>query len=171
MEDKKKAAAAVAGMGAIGLAYFLATKAKAAPPPGAQASIGIEILDAQGNPVPHNSPATLVEGESYIARLTVTNRSTKAGQPWEATFEIVAHASTAYETLIPVTATQEYFGPGETRAFDYPFTVPLGTGGQSGQISGVVNDLTGVRLARAIEDFTITTVEIIYAAEIIVGVS
>jgi len=170
MEDGKKAAVVVGvGAGIAGLLY-LATKVKAAPPPPEAAAIRIEILDAEGNPVAHNSPAELIEGESYTVRVTVTNRSTKAGMPWEATLEIVVQAATEWTTLIPVTATMQDFGAGQTRSFDYPMSVPVGTGGETGQIIALVNDPAGVELARAREDITIISIEIIYGATVTIGV-
>ena len=48
-----------------------------------------------------NSPATLLEGESYTARLTVTNRSTKAGVPAGATLGVGISSSVDGLYLIP----------------------------------------------------------------------
>jgi len=105
-----------------------------------------------------NSPATVVEGESYSVRLTVTNRSTKAGIPVGAPLEIVISAATAWTTLIPVTPSTEAFAAGETRSFDYAMGVPLGSGGEFGQIIGLVRDPTGIEVARAAEDLNIVEV-------------
>jgi len=171
VDDNKKVALGL-GVGLLavgGLAYAL-TRKPAPPeerPPAA--GIDIKVYDAQGNLVPSNSPLTLTEGESYTVVLTVTNQSTKAGTPWEATLEVVIYAGTDYTTLIPVTARSEYFGAGETRTFSYSMNVPLGTGGEMGNIVATVNDPTGVKLADAIEYFSIEEVPIVYGATVVIG--
>lgn len=134
------------------------------------ATIKIELFDAEGQPLTSSSPVELTEGESYTVRLTVTNLSTKAGAPWEATLNIGILAGTAYTTLIPFQARNEYFAPGQTRTFDYGMAVPLGSGGESGDIIADVLDPAGIKLAGAIEHFTILTVKIIYGATIVIGV-
>ena len=40
-----------------------------------------------------NSPATVIEGESYLVRVAVTNQTFKAGQPCEATLDVVVMAA------------------------------------------------------------------------------
>lgn len=168
MEDGRKAAAAggiMALMAAL-IGVLLAAAAKAAPP---GAKIGIEVLDAQGNPLPHNSPVELIEGESYTVVVTATNMSTKAGEPWDVTFELVISAATEWRELIPITATMEDFAAGQTRSFSIPMYVPLGSGGETGQIVALLRDPAGNEIVRATEPFTIITIEIIYGATITIG--
>lgn len=167
-EDGKKVAI-IGGLAAVIGGIFLATRAKAAPPPPEGAEIIIEVLDAEGNPLPHNSPVELEEGESYTVRLTITNLSTKAGVPWDATLDVVIQAATAYTALIPVSSSSEYFAAGQTKAFNYPMNIPLGTGGETGQITALVKDPMGVELARAAESIDIITIEIIYGATVVIG--
>ncbi|MBA7659309.1 hypothetical protein ES703_67286 [subsurface metagenome] len=135
------------------------------PPEGVAATISIEIIGAE-----RNSPVSLEEGGSYIARLTVTNATTKAGTPWEATLTVHIAAHTEFVTLIPVQVSDENFAAGQTRTFDFPMSVPLGAGGQPGNIIARVKDPAGINVATVIEDFTIVTSEIIYGATIVVGV-
>lgn len=167
MADKKVAVGlgVAAGVGAL---LYLAAKAKAAPPEGA--TVKIQVFDAEGHLITSNSPLELIEGESYTVRVTVTNLSTKAGEPWDAELEVVVHASTEWEALIPVTTSMEAFAAGQTLSFDYPMMVPLGVMGFSGQISATINDPAGIRLARVLEPFTIITIEIIYGATVVIGV-
>lgn len=152
------------GLGIAGV-LGVAVLARAAAPEGPAATIKIEVIGAEGH-----SPVTLEEGESYTVRLTVTNLTAKAGQPWEATLEVVVFAGTDFRTLIPTTASSEYFTAEQTRVFDYPISVPLGAGGEPGNIVAVVNDPAGIELASATEYFSIATIEIIYGATITIGV-
>jgi len=116
-----------------------------------------------------NSPAEVVEGESYLVRLTVTNQSTKAGIPVDVNLEIVISAATAWTTLIPVTSSMEAFAAGQTRTFDYTMNVPLGSGGESGQIIGLVRDPTGIEITRATESISIEAVEVEYTLAVSVA--
>lgn len=154
------------GLG-LGLATALgiAALARAAPPEGAAATVKIEVIGAE-----HSSPVTMEEGKDYIVRLTVANLTTKAGTPWETTLEVVIAADIEWVSLIPIQTSDEYFDAGQTRVFDYPMNVPLGTGGQSGNIVAVVNDPAGIELARATEYLSIAEVPIIYEATVTIGV-
>lgn len=155
------------GLGLVG-AVGLYALAQAAPAPEG-AKIKIEILDAEGHPVPHNSPVSLLEGESYTVRLTITNLSTKAGEPWGTNLDVMITAFCDYTTLITITRATEYFAAGEAIIFDYPMAVPLGTGGQAGQIVVRVFDPEGNLVAEGIEPLTVETIEIIYGATIVIG--
>lgn len=103
-----------------------------------------------------HSPAEVVEGKSYLVRLTVTNQSTKAGLPVEAVLGVGISATTPWEILISAQESDEYFGPNETRSFDYSMTIPVGTGGQVGLLTAWVDDPTGIAIASATEDVVIT---------------
>lgn len=173
MQEERRISPAViiipVGLG-LGLAAALgiAALARAAPPEEekkAAATVKIEVIGAESH-----SPVTLTEGESYIVRLTVANLTTKAGAPSEATLEVVIAAGTEWVSLIPIQTSDEYFDAGQTRFFDYPMNVPLGTGGQSGNIVAVVNDPAGIELARATEYLSIAEVPIIYGATVTIGV-
>jgi len=154
-----------------GLIYALTRKRPPAPPPEGvveAATVQIEVIGARGY-----SPVTLEEGGSYTVRLTITNATIKAVMPevpWEATFNITIFAGTEWTTLIPTQSRDEYFGPAETRTFDYPMSVPLGTAGESGQIIATVRDPVGNEIASAIEPVTIAEVPIVYGATISIGV-
>lgn len=170
VENGKKAALGLGIAGGIAALIYAATRVKAAPPPEGAAAITIEIIGPEGIPLLHGSPVSVLEGESYTARVTITNLSTKAGQPWEAIFEVAVYADGAVVYFFPTTVTSEYFSAGQTLSFDYPLNVPLGIGGETGSIFGVVRDPAGIELARASEYITIQSVEIIYGATITVGV-
>ena len=166
MEKDGKKAAVVLGLAAVVGGAVIATRAKAAPHEGAAAKITITVLDSQGNPVPHNSPFDLIEGEGYQVVVMVTNQSTWGGSPVGATLEVVVQAATDYTTLIPVAASDVEFGAGEAKPIYLSMVVPLGTGGETGQIIAVVNDPAGIEVARTTEPVTIIAVEIIYGATV-----
>lgn len=171
MEDKEKAVLAIGGLGLAGLTgYLLTRKPKPLPPEAEGAEITIEIIGPDGEPLKSNSPIEIVEGESYPVRLTVTNLSTKGGQPWEATFTIVVAAAAGGIHIIFPTDIEEYFTGGQTRSFDFPMIVPLGMGGLYGDITALVESPLGVAITSAVEFYTIVTVRIIYAAEVVIGV-
>jgi len=120
-----------------------------------------------------SSPASVVEGETYTVRLTVSNLSTTAGQPCEATLRIGIGAIVLSEVLIPTQEREEYFSANQTRTFDYTMYVPPGLGGYSGSISAAVMDPTGlIILDQATEPLVVEAevVEIIYGASITIGV-
>jgi len=94
-----------------------------------------------------NSPATVTEGGSYTVRVTVTNQSTRAGHFSEADLGIAISVTANGTNLIPTRKSSEHFLPNETRAFDYPLSVPLGSGGQMGTIAAWIEDPTGTVLA------------------------
>ena len=173
MEKEKKTGLIFLGALAVGtgLTVALAAMGKAAPPePGeGGAIIEIEIYDSEGNPVPSNSPRALDEGSSYTVRLTITNTSTKAGVPWDAILTVGIGAITSYTTLITAQEKAELFSAEQTRSFDYPINVPLGSGGETGYISAWVDDPDGTTLASALEDITINEIPIDYGAVIVIG--
>jgi hypothetical protein len=112
---------------------------------------------------------TLNEGESYTVRLTVTNTSTKAGEPWVASLGIGISAGTELITLISPRVDIKSFNAGETKSFNYAMDIPLGTGNQSGMITAWVEDPYGVSIANAQEPLIIQEVPIEYGATIVIG--
>lgn len=102
-----------------------------------------------------NSPATVTEGTAYPVRLTITNKSTKAGLPVEAALVIGISAATPSATLITKREMTEVFAAGETRAFEFPMSVPMGTGGEVGNISAWVLCPFGDVIDSAVEDLVI----------------
>jgi len=102
----------------------------------------------------------LTEGESYTIKLTVTNRATKAGQPTAANLDIGLLASTEFTTIIPSTRTTEHFPPDEARVFDYDMVVPIGSGGENGQVIARVFDPAGNVIADVFEPITIESVAV-----------
>ena len=173
MDDEKKVAETLLGLGVLGaLIYGLTRPKKEEIPPGeGAASISISVLDAQGNPVPHNSPTDFAEGAQYTIRLTVKNLSTKGGVAYAATLTVVLFAGTNELTFIPVSASSYTFAANETKTLDSIMVVPMGAGGQAGNIVANVNDPAGNTVAEApVYYFNITTVPIIYGATITIGV-
>lgn len=177
MAEKIKAGHIVGGLavlgGTIALIYAFTRKVKAVPPEEPAGTIEIEVIGAQ-----HSSPATVVEGETYTVRLTVTNLSTTAGQPCEATLRISIGATVFWDTfasevLIPAQERTENFAAGQTRTFNYTMHVSPGLGGYSGSIGASVMDPTGlIVLDQATEPLVVEAevVEIIYGATVTIGV-
>jgi len=170
VDDNRKAALGLGLVAAGGLVYAL-TKKPAPPEKPSAAEIEIKVYDAEGNLVPRNSPLALAEGQTYTAVVTVINQTTKAGVPWEATLEI--------STIIYINGTYFYdgvttgvdshtFGPGESHSFSYSFTVPLGSGGQSGYVNARVISPENVPIAEASEPITVEEIAIDYAATVVI---
>jgi len=170
VEDNKKVALGL-GLGlaaAGGLVYALTRKPPVEKPSAAE--IVIKVYDSQGRLVPHNSPLDLEEGESYTIVLTVTNQTTKAGTPWEASLGVGIHVFVDSIDLIPPDFRYgEYFAPGQTREFSWPLDIPLDIGARSGSINASVLDPDGRRIASDIKPLNIIAVEIIYGATVVIG--
>jgi len=98
---------------------------------------------------------TITEGKSYVVRVTVTNQSTKAGVPVEATLGIVFVSATAYEIIAPRQEKQESFAPGETKTLDFPMDIPTGLTGREGVIYVEVTDPTDIVIASDTKDLII----------------
>ena len=162
----------IPGVIAGGLYLLLRGKEKPAPlPEEAGADIKITILDAAGNPVPHSSPYTLVEGNRYILSTTVTNKSTKAGSPVAATLSLGLNVGIVGGIgIISPSVTPANFAAGEQRTFTINLDVPVGYAGQKGDILANVQSPAGKVLAGVYEVFDIGAAEIIYAATITVTV-
>ena len=94
---------------------------------------------------------TVREGESYLVRVTVTNQTFKAGQPIEATLEVVVMAAVDMVDLIPYDNWIELFGAEESRVFESTLNIPTGVAGMTGGIVANVFGPTGNLLASASE--------------------
>ena len=113
----------------------------------------------------------VIEGESYIIKVMITNRSTKGGVPRGATLDLRVRASGDGATFIPTTDKSASFAPGESKAFSYTMSIPMGLGGGSGVIDAVATSPLGGILGSDTEYLTITAVspppptdeELIYA--------
>jgi len=167
------AAGAVAGITIV----LLAARAKAKPPtpPGEEAALKIEVFDSEGQPVPHNSPFILTEGQSYTVVISVTNKTTRGGIPWEATLGGYAElAIMRADWPMPIVlfsgSLDAFYIANETKQFNFPFNIPVGYGESGGEIIAAVTDPTGIVLASASEPTTIASEETVYAAEIVIGV-
>ena len=150
---------AVLTAGALAVPLLLRKKPEEAP-------VQIEILDAQGNPLPRNSPFILSEGASYTTRVTITNTSTRAGTPWPADLSIGINAATPLTQLIPAQLTPASFAAGETKSFNFPLNIPWESGGQVGEITAWVKDPGGIVIGSAVAPITIEAVAVDYSATI-----
>lgn len=102
-----------------------------------------------------NSPATVRESESYLVRVTVTNRTFKAGQPWEATLTVIVSASVDTVDLVPYDTWTELFNANETRIFESALNIPSGVAGMTGGIVADVFDPAGNLLVSASESLVV----------------
>lgn len=147
---------------------------KKVPPPGENAaSCTIQILDAAtGSPVPKNSPALVVEGSSYIARIIVANRSTKTGSPVGATLTVDVKGYAGSITIPFAAPVTEAYLAQETKTKDWTFTMPAGTAGIAGSIVVAVKDPTGAVVSggTCTEPLTISSAAIEYAASCSISV-
>ena len=136
------------------------------PTEGEAATIVIEIVGAE-----KNSPAVVVEGETYPVRVTVTNTTTKVGTPWEATFNIRMVVNIGnWGVILGPTVSDEYFDAGITRVFEYLMSIPVGTGGLPGSVNFIIRGPAANVLATASEIFDVVEAEIIYGASVVIGV-
>ncbi len=172
MERKTKGVLVGAGfLTLLGLGWR-ASRAKAAPPEEEQVApmVSLEILDMEGNPIPHNSPATVTEASSYRLRVTVKNTSTRLGvqvgatlgiQPWGA---IVSTAMVFTPNWFP-----QAFSAGQTLVFESTFTIPDGSAGKTGIVGADVFDPSNKLLAQATDALTVQSAAIVYGATIGIG--
>ena len=175
MQRKTKAVLAGAGfLTLLGLGWR-ASRAKAAPPTPeevAAAGISIEILGPDGQPVPHNSPATVVENTTYTVRATVTNMSTRAGVAVAARF-VIRFGGTLDGTGLGFNPydTQVDFAANQTLVVSSTLYVPAGAGGMTGQLTVDVIAPTGYVIATATELLNVSVPVITYAAGLTITVS
>ena len=168
MRDKEKAVLAVGGLGLVGVITYFATR-KAAPE-GPAASISIAVLGPGGVPVESNSPLTLDEGVTYTVMATVTNKTTRAGEPWEADLETWVMAGANMTDLIPYNISTQYYLPGSIIHLYSPLVIPMGLGGATGAIVANVFDPDGNLLATVTVPISIRSMAIVYGATVTIGV-
>jgi len=134
--------------------------------------IEIEIRDSNGNIVPHNSPASLNEGEIYSVKITVTNATTRGGIPWEAelTTNVYADVSDGFSTvhLVPSNDNVSVFAGSQAIAYSYTISPEIGVGGMTGGIFVSVHDPLGGVLKQINEQLTIVAEPTIYGAGIVI---
>ncbi len=169
MRDKDKAMLVVGGIGLAGLFTYLGTRAKAAPE-GPAAAISIAVLDPGGAPVPANSPLTLDEGVTYTVMTSVSNKTMRAGEPWEADLETWVMAGVAEVDLIPHDIFPQHYLPGSILYFYSPLVIPMGLGGQAGAIAANVFDPNDKLVATATVQINIRSLAIVYGATVTIGV-
>ena len=164
--------AAIGGLG--GLLLLVATSKKRKE--GEGAALDITIVDKVGNAVPHHSPDALGEGESYVARVTVGNKTMKGGVPWEAELTLIVVADVHgiatrggqdIKILIPETPVTDWYDADQVITYDYPFTVPMGTANYNGTIKADVIAPTGAVLAYVSKGLSVTGIAIDYGATVI----
>ena len=167
-EDKSKVALGV-GLAAAGLGLGLLLLKKPEPPAEVAAVI-ITVYDAAGNVVPANSPVSLEEGGSYSFDFTVLNQTTRGGEPWPATFDILYQVLIAGDLRVRDTVITS-FAAGEQKSFGpFPFSVLWDTGGLAGAIDVIVQDPGGGIVASGTEMISVISVRIIYGATVVIGV-
>lgn len=154
MTDEGKKTSAIAALALTVGGIVLACRPKPEEPDEGGASMQIRILDSKGNEVPHNSPADLYEGESYTVQVSVTNRSTKAGQPVAVEFTL-SHQSTLVVNMTPTSARTDTYGANETKTFNYGLNILDGTAGEFGALYFYLDAPTGERIAAEHEDVSI----------------
>lgn len=174
--EKDKGKKVVIGLGLAGLLtglVYWVTRAKAILPEKYAASVGIELIGPSGEVVEHHSPYDVIEGENYIARLTIGNASTRAGVSCAATLLIgVSGTIPGYPDLLPGPDTLEDFTADEIRIFDYPISIPIGAGGKVGDVTAVVFDAAKTELlASDSEPLIVIAAEIVYGATISIGIT
>lgn len=128
-------------------------------------AITMVIKDSEGNVVPHNSPATLIEGRNYSVLVTVINSSALTGTPVDATFAGVCSGGIAGGATFWNVDIGGLYLASEAKAFDIPFSVPAGLSGSVAIALAEIRDPNGVLVASAIEQMNITS-DIVYAASV-----
>ena len=163
-------------MGAAALIAGVIFAMSKKPKEGEGAGVAIEILDANGNPVPKKSPASLVEGTNYTIRVTVTNGSTRGGVAQATDLTLSVNVTLGGVTFINgLTADgllSHYFGANDSYAFTWPLMVPVGyfNTDTTGMVDARVISPGGIVLVTAQEPLALQIQDIIYGATITIGV-
>ncbi len=133
-----------------------------------QDNSGVEIMiyDENGQPVPHNSPFALDEGRSYTVQVSVTNTSTRGGEPCEADLTIETRIYSDKMNYLPLSSKSQLFTKGQSVVFNYPFATNYGESTTYGNVSVMVKDPDGNVLISAMEYFTVAAVAIVYGASV-----
>ncbi len=101
-------------------------------------------------------PYSVEAGKAYVPRATETNTSTKSGSPVGATLTLYAGWGGAVPLSFSSPIATLPFGPGETKAVDFGFTVsPACTAGQTGSMSVDVLSPLGAFLATDYDTLTV----------------
>ena len=166
MEGKTKGVL-VAVLAVVGLGW-LVSRGKVAPG-GLSAGISVAIYDMAGNLVPANSPATLVAGFWYTARVTVTNTSTQGGAGVANTLLTALVVRIAGIEVLNPGARSDYYGASQALQFDYSFYVDTAYAGTSGTATASVYSQTFALLNTAVEVLDIAAAPIIPSAFVTVG--
>ncbi len=171
-------AAAVAGL-------LLLTRKKTAPPddtggdPG-DGVLDVAIYDDQGNRVMSSGPisasveawdpgtgGTLAEGGTYTLTFSIKNSSTRAGEPWAASFQVLRIVGVDGNMLINENILLDLAAGATSAVQSKTFKIPVG--GVNGIISVSVVPAGGSALiARFEKPFTVGVVNIVYGATIII---
>jgi hypothetical protein len=157
---------------ALGLGWALSRSRRPAesPPEGPSASISIGIYDALGNLVPQNSPADLVAGGSYTARVTVTNTSTQGGVPAADTFGTRITVLIGGGLVLDTGRMEAAYAAGGFNIYDRVFYVTPSSAGLTGQVTAAVSSTALILLATGYELINVLAPAIISSASVSVGV-
>ena len=149
-----------------GLAGTFEAKAPAPEEP----SNGIEIYwhDALGNPLPHNSPVNINEGETAFFDVFITNTTTKGGQPWEAAFDVQIfseYGTPPYEAMgSAISVPGDFFEAGQRKGpYSGSVTSYMGSAPRNGNVTVIVS-IAGTEIASALDVVNIVEVPIIFGA-------
>lgn len=143
---KMMGAVMVAG---VGLAVVQSLLAKEEEP--AATGMSLQIISLTGPAVtavaPLETSADVYEYETYLARVTITNLSTIAGQPAAATLKHQVAVIINDVSLLDSGLISTDYAAGESKTFDYQFAVPegaaagVGTDNASAQLYDPYNNL------------------------------
>ena len=165
---KKKTSGLMAAAALLGLGWLMS---KSQPPAeGTSATLGIAIYDESGNLVPQNSPAELVAGNSYTARVTVTNTSTQGGSPATANLGTRITVLIGGSLILDTGRLEAAYAANGSNIYDRVFYVTPGSAGLTGQVTAAVSDPSFTLIASGFELINELQPAIVYGASVGVGV-